>query len=531
MIGILTISLVISTVLFPGQVYPAQNNMVFSDVVEKWQQEAIYSAVDRGIIQGYEDGTFKPNQKVSEAEFALMIAKSETKMGVLIPKTEDIHWAQPYYDELGKYELPFSGYNDTLYRDSPLTRGLAAKILARVYGFDLNVAEAVDFMYENNLSNGRGEIKDFESFGAFAFLTRAEAAIIFNAMGHNKKVVFKGIHSDISNGKIVTAVLYRSQALPVFSVLSPKGRYSLFQGKTYINSMEDISLAEQYGRQFPNTYLIDQIEKRLVWSNFDREIEFTDGTNQGNLFLINRNYPVAAEYKADKMVNLAAYTSNSLRISNNDMYIDEAVYNPLKTMLNDIYYDRANKLLLISAYRSYQTQNMLFQSRVNKLKSWMGIENAEKEVATSTAKPGSSEHQIGLAIDFSTSPNMATEQAFADTKEGQWLNCNSWKYGFVVRYAADKMYITGIIYEPWHLRYVGVPHAEIMYKSGMCLEEYLDYICREKMLYCTDYLGYPHEVYYFNSINSDNLLSFVYLSDNISSISGDGKGGIIVTTK
>ena len=530
-IGIFAISLLLSFLLFPYQVYSANNNIIFPDVSEKWQKDAIYSAVDRGIVHGYEDGTFKPNQKITEAEFAVMLVNSATGIDVRsVRPGKDDHWAQSVYDELGKYGLPLLGYQDTLYKDSPLSRGRAAKIIARIYGFDLNVVEAVDFMYENDLSKDTGEKMDFESYGAFAFLTRSESTLILDAMYHKKQVTFKRIPSNVSNGKISTEVLYRSKDLPVNAEPGTNGRYALFQGRTCISSSEDMSLAEQNGRQYTNAYLIDQKSKSLVWSNFDNEIEFTESTNQGNLFLINHNYPVAEEYKANKMLNLADYTSNCLRVSANDMYIDEVVFNPLQSMLNDIYADGADKLVLISTYRSYQTQTMLFQNRVDAIVSSLGLENAEKQVAASTAVPGSSEHQTGLAIDFSTLNYMTLTQAFANSNEGHWLTNNSWKYGFVVRYAMDKMSITGIIYEPWHLRYVGVPHAEIMYKSGLCLEEYMDYICREQMLYFSDYQGYTHQIYFFNSINSEDLLSFLYLSDRINSISGDGKGGIIVTT-
>lgn len=532
MLGIFIMAIVLSAILLPLKAYSAKDNIVFSDLSAEWQKKTVYSAVDRGIVQGYEDGTFKPNQKVTEAEFAIMLAKSATDIDVIIANPEqNVHWAQPVYDELGKYELPFLGYQENLSKNGPLSRGLAAKIIARVYGFELNVIEAVDFMYENDLSKGRGGNKDFESYGAFDFITRAEAVALLDTMYPIKQVTFKGIASYANDGQIVTNALYRSKDLPVNSKLTMQGRYSLFQGKKCLNSWEDISLAEQYGRQYAHTYLIDQKDNRLVWSNFDKEIEFTEKTSQGSLFLVNQNYPVAKEYKSNQMINLAANTSQYLRVSKNDMYIDEVVFTPLKSMLNDLYADGANKLVLISAYRSYQTQNGLFQSRVNALKASLGLEKAQRKVATSTAIPGSSEHQTGLAIDFSQINNMSLGQNFAATTEGQWLENNSWKYGFVVRYAMDKMDITGIMYEPWHLRYVGVPHAEIMYKLDLCLEEYMDYISREKALDFTDYQGYTHRVYYFNATNSEALLSFLYLSDSVQSISGDGKGGIIVTTK
>jgi len=531
-ISILVMSLVLSCILFPYKEYSAKENVVFSDLTGELQKQTVYWAVDRGIVRGYEDGTFRPNQKVTEAEFATMIAKSANGIDGLMAKTsQDVHWSQPVYDALGQYELPLLGYNDTKIKNSPLSRGQAAKIIARTYGFDLNIVEAVDFMYENDLDQSSGENKDLGNYRAFESVSRAEAVAFLNAMYNKNQVTFREIQSEISDGKIVSKVWYRSMDLPVNAELSTNGRYALFQGKIYIASFADCSLAKQKGKEFANTYLIDQKDKRLVWSNFDREIEFTDNTSQGSLFLINQNYPVAKDYKANKMVNTAACTSQYLRVSANNMYIDEAAFNPLNAMLKDIYDSGAKNLVLISTYRSYQTQNSLFYSRVNALKSSLGLEKATNKVATSTAIPGSSEHQIGLAIDFSTSNSMDLTQSFANINEGKWLYNNSWKYGFVVRYAKEKTSITGIISEPWHLRYVGVPHAEIMSKAGLCLEEYMDYVSHEKMLQFSDYQGNNYQVYYFNSINAEDLLNFLYLNDKVQSISGDGKGGIIVTCK
>ncbi len=526
--GLWAIFLVINILLFHAQVYSANDAVFFSDVSEKWQQAAIQATLDQGIVKEYPDGTFRPNQKVTEAEFAEMITKFAAESAVdALPGD---HWAQPYYDVMAQYEMPLGGYANILCRDRPITRGLAARVIARLYGYDLNVADAVAFMYANNLASGRNEVKDFESYGAFDLLTRVEAAVIFNAMEPNKKAVFKGIDSDLNRGPLEKSALYHSPALPVVAAPAISGRYALFQGQTYIFSMDDASAAEQFARQFAGTYLIDQAGQKLVWANFDKAMEFTDGTKQGSLFLVNGYYPVAAEYQANNMINLAASTSYMLRVSNNNMYIDEAVLNPLQNMLNDIYYAGANQLLVISAYRSYQTQTMLFQSRVNKLLYSLGPEDARKQVAMSTAVPGTSEHQIGLALDFSTLSSMTTTQSFAATREGQWLHNNSWKYGFVIRYKADKSFITGIINEPWHLRYVGRPHAEFMYESGMCLEEYLEYIYRERAIDFSDYTGHLHGIYYFDSVNSEDLLNLLYLSDNVSALSGDGKGGIIVTT-
>ena len=123
------------------------------------------------------------------------------------------------------------------------------------------------------------------------------------------------------------------------------------------------------------------------------------------------------------------------------------------------------KLVGVSGYRSYARQKAVFEQSA----AAHGKDHADKYCAI----PGSSEHQTGLAIDIST-PKIANvlEEKFADTKAGKWVEKNSYKYGFVVRYPKGKQKITGYNYEPWHLRYVGMKTAEYLYKNKLTLEEF-----------------------------------------------------------
>lgn len=119
-----------------------------------------------------------------------------------------------------------------------------------------------------------------------------------------------------------------------------------------------------------------------------------------------------------------------------------------------------------SAYRSYSSQESVYAGWVSSL----GQEAAD----LTSARPGHSEHQTGLAIDVSASPaNCSLEQCFADTEQGRWLAANGWRFGFIVRYPADKTPITGFEYEPWHMRYVGPELAAEMHATGIStLEEF-----------------------------------------------------------
>ena len=115
---------------------------------------------------------------------------------------------------------------------------------------------------------------------------------------------------------------------------------------------------------------------------------------------------------------------------------------------------------LLSGYRSYDTQRNLYNSYVSR----DGVANADRY----SARPGHSEHQTGLAFDVG-----AINNNYGNTKEGIWLRENAHLYGFIIRYPNGKEHITGYMYEPWHIRYVGTTHAKKIYESGLTLEEYL----------------------------------------------------------
>jgi D-alanyl-D-alanine carboxypeptidase len=119
-----------------------------------------------------------------------------------------------------------------------------------------------------------------------------------------------------------------------------------------------------------------------------------------------------------------------------------------------------------SAYRSFEAQTRIYDSDIVNL----GQAGAD----LSTARPGTSEHQTGLTIDISAQPGQCSLNAcFGDTPHGQWLAANAWRFGFLLRYPADKVEITGYEYEPWHFRYIGTDLATEMHETGVrTLEEF-----------------------------------------------------------
>lgn len=119
-----------------------------------------------------------------------------------------------------------------------------------------------------------------------------------------------------------------------------------------------------------------------------------------------------------------------------------------------------------SGYRSYQTQVQLFNNYVSR--------HGEEAANRYSARPGQSEHQTGLVMDVtSESVNFQLTEQFGETKEGIWLRDNAHKFGFIIRYPKDMEHITGYIYEPWHIRYLGVEVATKVYESGLTYEEFL----------------------------------------------------------
>ena len=133
-------------------------------------------------------------------------------------------------------------------------------------------------------------------------------------------------------------------------------------------------------------------------------------------------------------------------------------------------------LSVMSAYRTYEYQNQLFNTYVNQEMSSKGIsrEKAEAIVVTYSCRAGTSEHQTALCVDMHTLWSAGV--AFKDEAEAKWLAENCYKFGFILRFPEDKTNITKITYEPWHFRYVGRYHATKMHELDMCLEEYTEYL-------------------------------------------------------
>lgn len=146
----------------------------------------------------------------------------------------------------------------------------------------------------------------------------------------------------------------------------------------------------------------------------------------------------------------------------NGYLVDERICENLKEMLADCR-DAGYSPQIISSFRTRETQQYLYDHTANK---------------SDTAIPGHSEHECGLAADIIDSNSAGWNDPLIDEQEDmpaqKWLMEHCQDYGFILRYPKDKEEITGIIYEPWHYRYVGKEHAKEIMKKGICLEEYIE---------------------------------------------------------
>ena len=164
-------------------------------------------------------------------------------------------------------------------------------------------------------------------------------------------------------------------------------------------------------------------------------IEKDGVTTIGGVIIVNRQFDLPEDYGTG---------------------LDETTYSAYLAMRKASGYDMS----IVSGFRSYEKQRQTFAY-------WASIDG-EEVADTYSAQPGHSEHQTGLAMDISS-----LSQSYGETPEGKWLAAHCWEYGFLLRYPKGSEPITGYIYEPWHVRYLGTSTAKLLHDSGLTLEEFL----------------------------------------------------------
>lgn len=179
--------------------------------------------------------------------------------------------------------------------------------------------------------------------------------------------------------------------------------------------------------------------------------------HQGSLLLINREFPIHKAGVSKDIVTLSEHQEliQGYGLLDNQTMLSELVAEKFSEMVKAASEQGIRNFLISSGYRDNEKQQMLYEEK--------GAEYA--------LPPGHSEHNLGLSLDIGSS-----QMVMSRAPEGQWLRDHAWDYGFILRYPEDKTDITGIRYEPWHFRYVGLPHSIIMRDKNFTLEEYLEFL-------------------------------------------------------
>ncbi|MBR6707567.1 MAG: M15 family metallopeptidase [Clostridia bacterium] len=189
--------------------------------------------------------------------------------------------------------------------------------------------------------------------------------------------------------------------------------------------------------------------------------EYADQMNLGGyLFLVNRDYPLTADYvPQDLVMPDVKHVSDAVLLRQDAAAGLEGLFTAAKD-------EKGFVLVAVSGYRSYSTQNAIFARKVSAV--------GRQQAMLLVAPPGCSEHQLGLAMDIGTSRDHSLTFAFGKTEEGMWVAENCWRFGFIIRYRDEWTDVTGYSYEPWHLRYVGVEHARRIHESDIPFEYYIE---------------------------------------------------------
>lgn len=222
-----------------------------------------------------------------------------------------------------------------------------------------------------------------------------------------------------------------------------------------------------------STENVDTYSLEDILGDADYSVDVTDNRKEDysdfvfdkedwRLVLINKEHPIPEDYS----FNLGTIKAN--------MQCDERIIEDLLAMMQAAKNDGVN-LTICSPYRDYNRQEVLFNRKINAyIAKGMSYMEAYEKASQTVTVPGASEHQIGLAIDFICDVYTSLDTGFGETDAGKWLAKHGCEFGFILRYPLGKEYITGIQYEPWHFRYVGVEAATVMTNEGITLEEFLE---------------------------------------------------------
>ncbi len=222
-------------------------------------------------------------------------------------------------------------------------------------------------------------------------------------------------------------------------------------------------------------------------ASISQYLKYLNPTDSQYMLLVNKQKPLGNNYIPSSLVNI----DSSLTFLGKEIKLEKYTAMAALAMLEEMKADGIRGVYITSGYRTYEYQSSLWYTYMDRESAahpdWTQS-RVEQEVLTYSARPGTSEHQSGLCLDFITgemselvnygseTPNDPNDIGFAETAAFEWLSNNAYKFGFILRYPESKEDITGYNYESWHYRFVGQATAAEMQKSGECFEEYLNRI-------------------------------------------------------
>ncbi|HMM07048.1 MAG TPA: D-alanyl-D-alanine carboxypeptidase family protein [Clostridiales bacterium] len=404
------------TVLYRGAGSPAVSakNPFFDVAAATWYTDAVLWGVEKGIAAGYEDGSFRPGSDVSRQELMVFLYRFLSVQGKVT-------------NENGEAALYHSFDDVTNVGSWAVKAGVFCTSWGLINGSD-------------------GYLLPLDSS------TRAQIAMVLLRLDNylagdtHQITATAGDHGKISPAGTATLV----DGASVTYRFLPDSGYMVNEVK-----VDGVSLGYA-------------VRKSVAINGANHTVSVTfkkksGNPNSGYAQLVNRSYPI---------VNAASYVPNDLTAvsyvypGKAPQSMRSAAASAMNRMIAD--FKKAYpgySLYTQSGYRSYATQQTLYQNQISKQGG-----NIYK-AGTISAVPGTSEHQLGLAMDVTTDGTLL--QSFGSTVQGKWIAAHCSEYGYILRYPTNQQQITGIIYEPWHFRYVGVEVAAEMKQLNVAtLEEY-----------------------------------------------------------
>jgi D-alanyl-D-alanine carboxypeptidase len=188
--------------------------------------------------------------------------------------------------------------------------------------------------------------------------------------------------------------------------------------------------------------------------------------------LLNKTHPSGESYCPPDLTAL----DSTLTLYGKEVELRLYAAKAAETMIRELHAQGYTDIVVTSGYRSYAYQSTLFYTYLSQEAAahpnWSEAQ-VKEYVLTYSAAPGTSEHHTGNAIDLISTNYVVLDETFAQNPAYEWLQQNAHRYGFILRYPADKTEITGYSYEPWHYRFVGAAAATEIHEHGLTLEEYL----------------------------------------------------------